>query len=169
MNNRGFMMAEVVVVSAIILTFLVSMYMSYNKLYSSYKTRINYYDTVTLYRLGYYRDYLIDVDSNNLNQLLVNYRYQYIGNGIEYPMGTISSLSSNDNEMVFLIYNHSKNIPSNILNNYTINETFKEYVDYIAKGVNLSHTNAVMIMERCLNRNNNNCRYAYLEVNDGYE
>jgi len=60
MNNKGFMMAEVVVVSAIILVFMAGMYVSYNKLFTIYNQRVNYYDVTTLYKLGYYRDKLKD-------------------------------------------------------------------------------------------------------------
>ena len=62
MNNKGFMMAEVVVVSAIVMLTIVGLYQSYNKIYSAYNTRIDYYDSTTLYRLGYYRDILIEND-----------------------------------------------------------------------------------------------------------
>ena len=34
LNKKGFMMAEVIVVSAIILTFLAAIFVSYNKIYS---------------------------------------------------------------------------------------------------------------------------------------
>ena len=63
MNRKGFMMAEVVVVSAIVMVSIVGLYQSYNKIYSAYTTRIKYYDSTTLYRLGYYRDILI---TNNI-------------------------------------------------------------------------------------------------------
>ena len=36
MNNKGFMMAEVVVVSAVIIVTLVTLYVSYNKIFSLY-------------------------------------------------------------------------------------------------------------------------------------
>ena len=64
-DNKGFMMAEVVVVSSIVLIFLTTIFTSYNKLYAAYVNRINYYDVVTLYRLGYYRDILIENDKIN--------------------------------------------------------------------------------------------------------
>ena len=58
MNKKGFMMAELIVVSSIVLVVLVGMYASYNKIYSAYTTRISYHDVTMLYRLGYYRDIL---------------------------------------------------------------------------------------------------------------
>ena len=42
MNNKGFMMTEVVVVSVIVLSVLVTMYVSYGKLFTGFKEKINY-------------------------------------------------------------------------------------------------------------------------------
>ena len=68
MNRKGFMMAEVVVVSAIVMVTIIGLYQSYNKLYSTYATRLKYHDAETLYRLGNYRDTLIE--NGSLNTIL---------------------------------------------------------------------------------------------------
>ena len=47
MNNKGFMMTEVVVVSVIVLSVLVTMYVSYGKLFTGFKEKINYYKQVS--------------------------------------------------------------------------------------------------------------------------
>ena len=44
MNNKGFMMAEVIVVASIILIAMVGLYASYNKIFSLYNQRMDYYD-----------------------------------------------------------------------------------------------------------------------------
>jgi len=41
-NNKGFMLAEVVIVSAVIMTCLVTLYTSFNKMYNLYKDTYNY-------------------------------------------------------------------------------------------------------------------------------
>ena len=64
MNKKGFMMAELIVVSSIVLVALVSMYGSFIKIHSAYKTKMSYYDVATLYRLGYYRDVLKEIKKN---------------------------------------------------------------------------------------------------------
>ena len=70
MNNKGFMMAEVIITASIVLVALAGLFSGLNKIYSEYMKRISYYDTVTLCRLGYYRDILIE--NNKINELLTS-------------------------------------------------------------------------------------------------
>ena len=50
-NNKGFMLAEVVVTSTIVLTSLISLYITFNKLYNNYEIRSNYYDVDGIYAI----------------------------------------------------------------------------------------------------------------------
>ena len=59
MNNKGFMMTEVVVVSVIVLSVLVTMYVSYGKLFTGFKEKINYYNPDSIYKLANVRDAMI--------------------------------------------------------------------------------------------------------------
>ena len=67
-NNKGFMLAEVVITSTIILTALVSLYVTFNKLYSNYNTRNSYYNIDGFYAIKGMINYLID--SGKLNEIL---------------------------------------------------------------------------------------------------
>ncbi|UKI26843.1 MAG: hypothetical protein L6V91_09005 [Bacilli bacterium] len=49
LNKKGFMMAEVVVVSVIICTALVTLYTGINRVSNAYKIRNKYYDINALY------------------------------------------------------------------------------------------------------------------------
>ena len=49
LNRKGFMMAEVVVVSVIICTVLVTLYTALARINNAYDTRNRYYDIDTLY------------------------------------------------------------------------------------------------------------------------
>ena len=60
MNNKGFMLAEVIIVSAIIVTVLVTMYSSLNKLYIKYDEVSRYYNIDAIYAGKTMSDYLID-------------------------------------------------------------------------------------------------------------
>ena len=144
MNRKGFMMAELIVVSAIVLTTMVGLYSSYNKVYSLYKTRLTYYDINTLYKLGYYRD------------------------SLEYTLGSekIDNLDlSVDGEKVYLINNNRKPINRNIFNNINnVNITFKEYVDFLENSVDFNDFDYMLIMEKCNSDGKSDCTYAYLEV-----
>ena len=160
MNNKGFMMAEVIVVSAIVLVFLTGLYLSYDRLFSIYNARINYYDTTTLYRLAYYRDVLIQQDKMN----------NTLNNAKNSPVNIIGGLSNNvsrlsDGDSAFRVYNVHKKINSGILPN-SINATFKDYVDYLSASIEFK-SNYILVMERCIDKDD--CKYAYLEVYDGKE
>ena len=156
MNRKGFMMAEVVVVSAIILSFLAGIFISYNKIYTAYTKRLNYYNTVALYRLGFYQDYY----RNELGTLSNNAKREAT------KLDEISSIMYNEN--VFMIYNNNMNLVSTVLDNKNVNKTYKEYIDYLASSVDLTKTSYVMILERCQKKideyEKDQCQYAYLEV-----
>lgn len=183
MNRKGFMMAEVVVVSAIVLMTLTALYVSYNKIYTTYQKRINYYDITSLYKLGFYRDMLFNnIDENN--ELLINsilekkmnkldvleYLKQYV------EIETIDNYKTTDT--VYLIKDPIENINDNALKDIS-SITFKEYIKYLKDAVKID-SNYLMTMERCFyvkDKNGNetsevdrdNCKYAYLELYDGYE
>ena len=169
------MMAEVVVVSAIVVVTLTVLFMSYNKVYIAYKSRIGYYDTVTLYRLAYYRDVLIE--NGKMNEVLAIAKENIVSTIYDSTQGAdnVFVLNENDtldtvNDKVLLIYNNKNNLNISNLNlNSGINNTFIDYLNYLSTGVDLTKTNYVMVMERCNKSNNNDCKYAYLEINDGYE
>lgn len=168
MNRKGFMMAELVVVSAIILVTLVGLYSSYNKIYSTYKTRINYYDITTLYRLGYYRDILKeneildDIINNSKSGIVEVYNSKTLtGNIFTLP----SIEQPNDvNDVVYFIYNKKNQINKNSFSGKNLHVTFLEYIDYFNNSVDYTKFNYVMIMERCAIGDENDCNYAYLEI-----
>ena len=170
LNRKGFMMAEVVVVSAVVVITLTTLYASYNKIYSLYKARLNYNDTNTLYKLAYYRDCLIkDTDIGNSgvpNKLgyFMNssyssgYGYEHIKEDKKY------GLNSGEDYDIFLIYHNNDNIDANTVNGVEINQTYRDYISYLANSAKLTETDYVMIMERCSDSEKKDCKYAYLEV-----
>lgn len=170
LNSKGFMMAEVVVVSAIILVFMTGMFVTYNKIFSAYKQRISYYDTTTLYKLGYYRDILIK--TNKLNSLQSDAKGAT--NSVKLVSGLTNPDSSdtddtNTDDKIYLIYNAKENLSPRIVNTfngYSINQTYKDYITYMSTAVTLNSYNYVMVLERCPKGKKTDCKYAYLEIED---
>ena len=162
LNKKGFMMAEVVVVSSIILIFLAGLFTSYNQIYTVYKTRLNYYDTNVLFKLGYYRDILIE--NNKLNNILSDVNNNNIRN-LNTDLGDKHEVNDN----VFMVAINVNKIDKTLFDDVVgINQTFKDdYVRYLSTAVNFN-SNYVMIMERC-NNDKTNCKYGYIEIYDGYE
>lgn len=166
MNRKGFMMAEVVVVSSIVLIALTGLYTSYGKIYSIYNTRINYYDVDTLYRLGYYRDVMIENENSN-SQKLIN---EYLTNAsmiqqITLDKNILIPPDNNIEERIYLIKNPKDNLNEESLKAVfsNINQTFIDYFNFLEHSLNnKTLADNIMIMESCENKNK--CKYAYLEV-----
>ena len=170
MNRKGFMMAEVVVVSAIVMVTIVGLYQSYNKLYSTYSTRLKYHDAETLYRLGNYRDILIE--NGSLNTILSDMEK----NGTKTKSITITNDESEakyPGDTVFLISTTKDSSSANgyILKNTTtingISQTYQDYLSYLKKSTKY-RSNYIMVIESCKD-DLNDCYYAYLEIYDGKE
>lgn len=156
MNNKGFMMAEVIVVSAVVMVTLVGLYTSYNKIFSLYNQRLNYYDVATLYELANIRD-------NNINNILDSSNSNKI---IEINGDFVYNLKIDKEENI-------NNTINTAINTAGLNETFKEYLEYLSTSIDLNNmkitvknvqvdVDNVLIMENCIDANN--CKYAYLEV-----
>lgn len=168
LNKKGFMMAEVIVVSAIVLSLLTTLYISYNKVFSLYQSRTEYEDVNLLYDLAYYRDVLIQKgnfdtalgdlyerqESGNSHDLLLTY-YNYY-QSYNSSAGANQELLGNDN--VFMIY----------LKDGSINEsktdgqlTYKDYINYLNNSKEFTDTNCIMVLERCVD---SKCKYAHIDL-----
>ena len=180
MNNKGFMMAEVIVVSAIILTLLTTLFISYNKIYSAYNKRISYYDNTTLYRLAYYRDILIE--NELLNNLLTETKNAptktttiYNTDNADDSLFKLPDSEYSENkdydERVYITYigNNEKKIKIENVQAQIIKPTFTDYLNFLSDAVKLE-SNYVLLMERCYELSDkDDCKYAYLELYDGKE
>ena len=68
-NNKGFMLAEAVVSGTIIITSMIILYATFNKLYVMYSVRNSYYNVDGIYAARMLTDYLFD---NNFNKQINN-------------------------------------------------------------------------------------------------
>lgn len=172
MNRKGFMMAELVVVSAIVLVTLVGLYASYNKIYSVYKTRTRYYDVTTLYRLGYYRDIL---RTNNILEIVITLSLGGVADVYDSrgPKGSVFALPAMEQpsgvqDIVYMVNNQGNPINRNLFNGKNLHVTFLEYIDFLENSVDFSKFNYMMVMERCIPGDEDSCSYAYLEIPKEY-
>ena len=137
MNNKGFMMAEVIVVAAIVLVAMVGLYASYNKIFSIYNQRVDYYDVATLYELASIRDeYQDELDS----------------------IGSTENVIDEGSRKVYYV----DVVEIEDMATYTgLNPTFRDYLNFLSTSLEVN-TNSILVMEKCLDTDN--CKYAYLEV-----
>lgn len=139
LNKKGFMMAEVIVVSSIVLITLTSLYMSYNKIYSTYKKRINYYDVSIIYDLDQIRrNTAIDEPTNN------------------------TKIDSESNTTVYAIPLTGNKITDTNTNLSQENTTFNEYLKYLKNSITVNNCNYILVMEKC-DEAKKGCKYGYLE------
>lgn len=137
MNNKGFMMAEVVVVASIVLVTLVGFYTSYNKIISLYNKRVDYYDVATLYELANIRN---------------NYEEE-----IEKAGSTGCVINENGRQVYYVDVVEI----TDMINYSGVSPTFKDYFEFLNTSLEVD-TESILVMERCLDEDN--CKYAYLEV-----
>lgn len=172
LSNKGFMMAEVIVVSAVIMTTLVALYTSYNKIFSIYNQRVRYYDVTTLYELAFIRDNEMYKANDGTIKLYSNGFVKVEDKYIEdlENIGNINDRKYNRN----IFYVGKGDITG--INTDEINKTYKEYIEYLSGSIDVNRKFEVdvdkynikwdnfLIMERCRIDDKNDCTYAYIEI-----
>ncbi len=148
MNNKGFMLTEVVVMAAIILGTLTSIYVSYSKTFLRYEEILNYYNVDGIYKLAYYRDYMIENDSINSSLNNVN------TSGYK----DVSSIVNSSTGSVYIFKTSSIN---SLIENAP-NVAYKEYLTYLTKAVSFE-SEYVMTLEYSID-GDDRTYYSYLEL-----
>lgn len=148
MNNKGFMITEVVVVSVIVLSVLVTMYVSYGKLFTGFKEKINYYNPDSIYKLANVRDAMIK--DGTLNTLIKEYTSTIKIDS--YCKGLCNELKNTNNIYISNYEDLEK------INN--TNQTFKDYIAFLENNIE-NKNNYYLIIETEVY---NNYYYSYLEV-----
>ena len=157
MNNKGFMMAEVVVVASIVLVTMVGLYTSYNKIFSLYNQRVNYYDVATLYELGTFKESHLPKETGNV------------------PITLSDDVFEDDNIYNRTIYYVTMNQLKNFDEDNTLidtdkqNTTFNDYINYLSTSIMFDNADYndvknFLVIEKCEKEKEDNCKYAYLEV-----
>lgn len=151
MNNKGFMMAELIVVASIIIITLTTFFTSYSRLISSYNKIIDYYDVGNIYRLKHYAN---KVNLATEISSVTKYKELSINEN-----NNLNNVAYKDN-----IYLVKKGYDiSNITNSHV---TFKEYTEYFNKSVKIEK-DYFLLLESCQTKNRKErCKYSYLEVSN---
>lgn len=164
LNRKGFMMAEVVVVSVIICTVLVTLYTALARINAAYDTRNRYYDIDTLYFTEEINYSLIS--SGLINKLIQNgnsVKVTLEGQGID--LNEISSFYNSNNKGETKIYFslYKKNDVNKLANLTGLNETFKDYITYANDHFDYNENYEYMLItEMC--KTNDDCYYYGLRV-----
>lgn len=137
-NNKGFMLVEVIITSTVIITSLMGLYVTFNKIYNGYNVRGSYFDIDGVYAIRGMMHQLFD--SGGINDALKNVTDEQaniiIGGGScngslgtedrEYceKLGTLYNIHN------LIIIRHKKS-SIDILNTSVSNQTFKDYLEYV--------------------------------------
>jgi len=162
LDRKGFMLAEVVVVAVVIATVLVTLFAGLNNVSSAYEVRNRYYDVDSLYAAMEINDILIR--ENTIDVLLNNnVSYLLVDNRINLFMNFYRNISSYDiSSSYFVPYNSVK---LNELKSMNINQTFKDYIDYLSGNIDFSDDyNYIIIVERENINDINDCYYYALKL-----
>lgn len=126
-NNRGFMLAEVIIVSSIIVTVLVTMYTGLNRLFIKYDELSRYFNVDAIYMAKNVEDYLID--TYKIKGLIdESAGYSDIKN-----MDDIGNIIGGNTEKLYFIGNYNTGFDN--LKTSSSDTYFKDYVDYVKNDI----------------------------------
>ncbi len=156
-GRKGFMMAEVVVVSVVIAVVLITLFTGLNRVSSAYEKRDRYYDIDALYLAMMANDILIK--SGDINTIIKT------GNSIKITNDDVNLLlntyNNDDVNLYFSLYEKGKIDKLKDLS--TTKETTKEFIDYLKDKFDFNDDyNYVIISEIC--KNVDDCYYYALKV-----
>lgn len=156
-GRKGFMMAEVVVVSVVIAVVLITLFTGLNRVSSAYEKRDRYYDIDALYLAMMANDILIK--SGDINTIIKT------GNSIKITNDDVNLLlntyNNDDVNLYFSLYEKGKIDELKDLS--TTKETTKEFIDYLGTKFDFNDDyNYIIISEIC--KNVDDCYYYALKV-----
>lgn len=165
LNCKGFMLAEVVVVSVIICAVLVTLYTSLVRINNAYDTRNRYYDINTLYFTeevndiiiynGYINEY---ISTNNSKEIDLSNVFSNDSNF--YSAYNIDTAKGGSIRMLFSLYDNSS---VEALADMNINATFKEYISYLKDHFDYDEEyEYILVTEMC--KTGDDCYYYGLRV-----
>ena len=168
-GNRGFMLAEVVVVSVVIATVLVTLFAGLNNVSSSYETRNKYYDVDSLYVAMEINDILvreekintmIKSDITSLSGGDVDTFKTFYTNEIGYNINSYFIPYKNTSDNTYTLENGFASLKEK-----SINSTFKEYIDYLSGNIDLdADYDYIIVVERVNENDKDDCYYYALKL-----
>ena len=162
LNNKGFMLAEVIISASVIIVTLVSLYAGFARVYKAYEIRSTYYDADSVYALKTISDYFIDEmvfnsyisRINNTNKYVEFKKNESPSNKID---AFINKMIENYNFKHFYLTRYNSDYLESI---ESISSDLKEYIDFLDSDKVIDNTNYkyIFISET------NDGRFSYLRI-----
>jgi len=163
LNRKGFMLAEVIVVSVVIATVLVTLFTGINNVSNAYSIRNKYYDVDSLFVAMEINDILIS--NYNVESYLNNNNVFKLSGGLidNYMTFYRNSTGYDVSSSYFVPYSSDK---LNVMSSMSINQTFKDYIDYLKGNLDFKEDYTYMIIVERRNVSDiNDCYYYVLKLN----
>ena len=163
-NNKGFMLAEVVIVSAVLITTLVSLYAGFAKVYKAYEERSSFFDTDSIYALKSIEDTLIDegIFNNIINEINTNNYILYLEENLtddSYINSYLKELLGNYNTEYFYITKYDNASLTTIIESDANNIIFNDFLKYLQKNLTFDNNYNYIFLSKTKDG-----RFAYLRV-----
>lgn len=161
-GRKGFMMAEVVVVSVVIAVVLITLFTGLNRVSSAYEKRDRYYDIDALYLAMMANDALIE--NGSINNLINDGTSTIIEANDDVNL-LLNTYNNDDVNLYFSLYEKGKidELKDLSTTEETTKETTKEFIDYLGTKFDFNDDyNYVIISEIC--KNVDDCYYYALKV-----
>lgn len=163
-NNKGFMLAEVVIVSAVLITTLVSLYAGFAKVYKAYEERSSFFDTDSIYALKSIEDTLIDegLFNNIINEINTSNYVSYLAENLtddSYINSYLKELLGNYNIEYFYITKYDNASLITIMESDTDNIVFNDFLTYLQKNLTFDDNYNYIFLSKTKDG-----RFAYLRV-----
>lgn len=161
-GRKGFMMAEVVVVSVVIAVVLITLFTGLNRVSSAYEKRDRYYDIDALYLAMMANDALIE--NGSINNLINDGTSTIIEANDDVNL-LLNTYNNDDVNLYFSLYEKGKidELKDLSTTEETTKETTKEFIDYLKDKFDFNDDyNYVIISEIC--KNVDDCYYYALKV-----
>ena len=160
-NRKGFMLAEVIIVSVIICVVLVSLFTGINRVTKAYDLRNRYYDVNALYMAEKANLYLIE--DNSINTLISNNSPVKVEN--TNLNNVISFYNSGNTGSAVNIYftPYDQNKVDDLGKLTETNQTYKDFIDYLSGHLEFKGEYTYMLISEICN-STDDCYYYGLGV-----
>lgn len=169
-GNKGFMLAETLIVSVVVATVLVTMFTGVSNVSSAYETRNRYYDVDSLYaaievnEILRRKNLLEGIGTKELTNDISEFKNFYLFSNGDKIYVYIMSYDSTNTDVDAL--KSSVNSSMNTLKSKNSNVTFSDYLDYLSGNMDFTNDdyNYLIIVERRENNDIDDCYYYALKL-----
>lgn len=169
-GNKGFMLAETLIVSVVVATVLVTMFTGVSNVSSAYETRNRYYDVDSLYaaievnEILRRKNLLEGIGTKELTNDISEFKNFYLSSSGDKIYVYIMSYDSTNTDVDAL--KSSVNSSMNTLKSKNSNVTFSDYLDYLSGNMDFTNDdyNYLIIVERRENNDIDDCYYYALKL-----